>query len=268
MFRALKPFPNFESRYQGQAGNLPIAFPGVIDNLAQSGISGYDPNLLAGMTVPLGAQISIWIPQTIEDGSASEGPPTVNALYQYQILWRARTIKDYVLGQTEAQTTNTQSYSSYHIRNNSIGQPEAQGADPTLKRFWLPGAIETIVLQQTEPSGGVPVPSHLRGQYLQPIADPIWVPPLTPSGASAIWQQGAYTVSSSAACGGPSFLVYTTIARGDEFTIIASKIDPDPPWDFTTDDPGDIAFSNTYGNNNGKNFALPTGAILVTTGKV
>ncbi len=268
MIRVLKPFPNFESRYQGVSGTFPIAFPGVLDNFSAAGTEGYDPNLIAGMTVPLGSQISIWIPQTIEDGIAEEGPPIVNALYQYQILWRMRSIKDYNVGQAKGQMTPTQDYSSYHLRNNALGQPQSQGQDPALKRYFLAGAIETIVLTQTEPSGGVPVPSHLRGQYLQTVADPIWVPPLTPSGASAVWQQGAYTRSNTAACGGPSFLIYTTVARGDEMAILASKIDTDNPWDFTATDPGDVAFSNTYGNNNSQNFTLPTGGILVTTGKV
>ena len=52
MARIVKPFANFEARYQGNSAGFPIGFPGVLDRLA--GQNGYDPFLLAAMPMPIG----------------------------------------------------------------------------------------------------------------------------------------------------------------------------------------------------------------------
>ncbi len=53
-------------------------------------------------------------------------------------------------------------------------------------------------------------------------------------------------------------------------SILAYKIPPGegspPDWDFTTVDPGDLAFSNTFGSGNGQNQPNPFTSILVMTG--
>lgn len=265
MFRYLRPFAGFERIYQGKPGNTPIAFPGDLDLFAEKKIIGYDPNLIAGISVPLGARITIWIPQTLAQTGDSD--PVVNALYQYQILWRNRTTRDYRVGQAEGIGTATQNYSNYHLPTSGFGQPEANSPnrDPAQQRYYLPGAIRTVAFEENEPTDGTPGIIHLRGELLQPVADPIWVQPLTPTGQPATWQQGAYVDSSSTAPGGPAYLTFTTDAAGDEMCILASKIDPSPVWDFSSASPADSAFSNTYGTNNGRNPPSQFG-ILVTIG--
>jgi len=260
MCRFLRPFPNFERVYQGQDGTIPIAFPGELDLFAARGVAGYDPNLLAGITVPYGSRVTIWIPQTIAG-------TTVNALYQYQIKWRLRNVRDFRAGQAEAQITPVQNYSSYHLTTSGLGQPESNPPSPTNGRYFLPGATRTIAFEQAEPAAGASGVIHLTGESLQPTLDPIWVQPLTPKGQNAVWQQGVYVGSSHANTGGPSYLTFTCDAEGDEMTILASKIDPgESSWDFTTADPGDLSFSNTYGNGNGQNLPSPFTSILVMTG--
>lgn len=264
MVRYLRPFPNFERVYQGQPGTLPIAFPGDIDQFAARNVVGYDPNLLGAVTVPLGSRVTIWVPQTIAfDGEV----PVVNPLYQYQVLWRMRSLKDFVVGQSQGQVSPLQSYSSYHLATSGFGQPEAvtHPAVPSNQRYYLPGALRTVAFEQTEPTDGTPSVIHLRGEYLQTVNNPIWVPPLTPKGNPAVWQQGAYVGSSNAPQGGPAYMTFTMDAEGDEMCVLASKIDTDPAWDFTVSTPGDLAFSNTFGNNNGFSPQNQTG-ILVTTG--
>lgn len=265
MFRALRPFPNFERVYQGKSGTRPIAFPGTLDLFSEEKVQGYDPNLIGGITVPLGARVTIWIPQTLAQPGDSD--PVVNALYQYQILWRNRTTKDFRVGQATGIGSAIQSYSSYHLPTSGLGQPQNNSSSPSpaLQRYYLPGAMRTVAFEQTEPVGTVPGVIHLRGELLQPVGDPVWVPPLTPGGNDALWQQGAYLESASANAGGPAYFTFTTDAEGDEMTILASKIDPSTPWDFTAAAPGDGAFSNTYGTNNGANNPAQYG-ILVTTG--
>lgn len=265
MFRYLRPFQNFERIYQGKPGATPIAFPGTLDLFAEKKVVGYDPNLLGAITVPLGARVTIWIPQTL--AQTGEGDPTVSALYQYQILWRNRTTRDFRVGQAEGVGNAQQSYSSFHLPTSGLGQPQTNSfpSDPTQQRFFLPGALRTVAFEQQEPVGTVPSVIHLRGEYLQPVGDPVWVPPLTPQGNDGLWQQGAYLDSASQNAGGPAYFTFTTDAEGDEMTILASKIDPSTPWDFTADAPGDGSFSNTYGTNNGQNPPAQYG-ILVTTG--
>lgn len=265
MCRFLRPFPNFERVYQGKDGSIPIAFPGELDLFAQRGVVGYDPNLLSAITVPYGSRVTIWIPQTIA-GYA------VNALYQYQILWRMRNVRDFRAGQAEGQVTPVQNYSGYHLTTSGFGQPEVAAAQPNTQnsRHFLPGATKTHAFVETEASLGLPAIINLTGEMLVPTLDPIWVQPLTPKGNPGIWQQGTYVASSHANNGGPSWLTFTCDAMGDEMSILAYKIPPGEgpftAWDFTTPDPGDLSFSNTYGNGNGQNSQSPFTSILVTTG--
>ena len=264
MFRYLRPFPNFERMYQGKPGNRPIAFPGVLDLFADKKVVGYDPDLIGGITVPLGSRVTIWIPQTLGQMDL-DFPPAVNALYQYQILWRDRNTRDFRVGQAEGIGNAQQSYSSFHLPTSGFGQAQNNPASPGDQRYFLPGAIRTVAFEQAEPVGTVPSVIHLRGEYLQPVGDPVWIPPLTPTGTDGVWQQGSYLDSASANAGGPAYFTFTTDAEGDEMMILASKISPSTPWDFTTDAPGDGSFSNTYGTNNGQNPPAQYG-ILVATG--
>lgn len=265
MCRFLRPFPNFERVYQGKDGTLPIAFPGTLDLFAARSVQGYDPNLIAGITVPMGSRITIWIPQTIAGY-------IVNALYRYQIVWRLRNVRDYRAGQADGQVSATQNYSSYHLTTSGLGQPEVNASPPSAlnQRYFLPGSTRTVAFEQAEPPLGQAGVIHLTGELLQPTLNPIWTQPLTPSGSLATWQQGTYVGSSQANTGGPSWLTFTCDADGDEMCLLAYKIPPEegstPAWDFTTSDPGDLAFSNTFGNGNGQNAPNPFTSILVMTG--
>jgi len=264
MFQQLRPFPNFERVYQGVDGTVPIAFPGVLDLFAERGVQGFDPNLIGGITVPYGSRVTIWIPQTIAGY-------TVNPLYRYQIIWRLRSVRDFRAGQEEGQVSSVQGYSSYHLKTSGLGQPEQNPpSSGATKRYFIPGSTRTVAFEQSEPTLGQPGVVHLTGEMLQPTLNPIWVQPLTPQGKNAVWQQGVYVGSSFPNTGGPSWLTFTCDAEGDEMGILAYKIPPDvgspPPWDFTSSSPGDLSFSNTYGNGNGQNQPSPHTSILVTTG--
>lgn len=262
--RFLKPFSGFEQIYQGKPSSQPVAFPGGLDLYAQKKAVGYDPDLSAGMTVPLGALVRIWIPLTISGG-------TVLSLYQYQIIWRLRTVADFVTGQSTGQVSSVQAYSGYHLGIDPFGQPDATDANNKLKRYFLPGAMQTAAFPQAQPSGplaGQPGVVQLQGQVLQPIATSSWKPPLTPAGRDAAWQQGVYPDANPLAFG-PAFVMYEFEAMGDEMAILASRSDAteDTTWDFTTSEgDGDKPFSTTYGNNAGASAVNPYSAILVMVG--
>ncbi len=261
--RFLKPFKGFEQVYQGESGSRPIAFPGTLDLYAQKKLPGYDPFLLAGVTVPLGAQVRIWIPLTISGGEAFPR-------YNYQIVWRLRTVNDFITGQGTGQVSAVQTYSAYHLGVGPLGQPESIGS-ASAERYFLPGALETAIFPQAQPAdllAGSPGVLQLQGQVLQPVATPTWLPPLTATGKEAAWQQGVYP-SSNALATSPTFLMYELEAQGDELSIFATRAsaDTESAWDFTknTDD-GDLSFSTTYGNDNGAAAVSPYTAILLMVG--
>lgn len=255
--RYLKPFPNFEKVYQGKPSTVPIAFPGTLD--LNAGKPGYDPNLLAALSVPLGSRVLIWIPLTLSGEN-------VSPVYQYQIVWRLQTVTSFIQGQSTGQVSNEQSYSSYHLGVGPYGQPESL-LDPATKRYFLPGAVRTMGFPQTEPSDGAPAVTHLLGQVLQPLASPVWTQPYTPAGGLGTFQQGVYPEPGGNETG-PSFMVYSFPAEGDELMILATRINPTDgqTWDFTSSEPGDGSFSETYGDSNGASNASPFTAILVMTG--
>ncbi len=257
----LKPFPGFEQVYQGQPGSKPIAFPGVLDSYAKKKLPGYDPNLLAGLTCPLGARVRLWIPLALSGAG-------LNSVYQYQVIWRMRTIVDFVTGQEMGQVSPAQAYSGYHIGIGPYGQPEVL-LDPATKRYFLPGSMETAVYPQaqpTSPNAGTPGVVQLQGQLLQPSTSALWTAPLTPSGVDASWQQGVYPINNSIVSA-PSFVMYEFEAKGDEMSILATRIDgsDEVVWDFTSDE-DDGAFSSTYGNSSGQAAVSPYSAIMVMFG--
>lgn len=85
--KVLKPFPDFETVYQGKTHTTPVAFPGTLD--PQAGQEGYASTLLAGIPVPLGAQLQIWVPACFTpDGSTQ-------VLYRYEFVFRLRSLRDF-----------------------------------------------------------------------------------------------------------------------------------------------------------------------------
>lgn len=259
----LKPFPGFERVYQGKPARTPIAFPGELDLYAKKKLPGYDPDLLAGFPVPMGARVRLWIPLTISGGATAPN-------YQYQIVWRLRTINDFLKGQGSGQVDATQEYPNYHIGTGPLGQPETIDSSTKLQRYFLPGGMQTSAFlqpQPTAPNAGQAGVVQLQGQVLQPIASAAWVPPLTPAGRDGAWQQGVYPDLNALATS-PTFVMYELDAQGDQLAIFATRIgaDEDTAWDFTVNEDGDKSFSTTYGNNDGSSTASPYTAIMIMVG--
>lgn len=285
MARILQPFPNFEARYQGQPATIPIAFPGTIDRRAELGVKGFDPHLIAGIPVPMGARVMIWIPLTLLDY-------TVFQPYQYQIIWRLNSIGDFT--DAFAQNVPRDQIGAYHLKRRELGVPN-DPVDLNTKRVVIPAAIQTIAYEQPEPSTDPTVYDngviHLRGQNIIPLGTlgdqgfgtPVWQGPLLPPPLPgppevAIITQGIFPFTEGPTTGpnnagipgGPIYEPFWFDAEGDEMMIFARRVfvDDDPAnanWDFT--DPNlDQGFSNTFGTNNGTRPRLETVGIFVFTG--
>ena len=122
MFQVIRPMPNFESIYQGVAGTVPIAFPGVL--APEAGRPGFDPNLLAGIPVPLGSRLLVQIPMTIDTY-------TPIADYAYQFIWRTRNqtaVAEAILSGRQA--------SPYHLPSEVPGRKESSLSPDDL--FFIP----------------------------------------------------------------------------------------------------------------------------------
>lgn len=246
MFQVIRPMPNFESIYQGLAGTIPIAFPGVL--APEAGRPGFDPNLLAGIPVPLGSRLLVQIPMTID-----QYVPVAD--YAYQFIWRTRNqtaVAEAILAGRQA--------SPYHLPSEAPGRKEFASATDDL--FFIPAASDVEVFEQPEPGVGAATLNVKQQRYIPQITS-AWVQPRTPSGAAGIWQQGAYQFSTAVDPSGPSWVPLWLDASGDEMMILVYKVNSGVNWDFSG---VDLAFSNTYGTNDGGLPNNPNVGILVSSG--
>ncbi len=233
--------------YQGKSGTFPIAFPGTLD--PDAGKAGFSPTLLAGIPVPLGARLLVQIPMVVETYSSVPN-------YGYQFLWRIRNQQAFV-----AAITAGRQVGGFHLPSQQVGRKESQLSSSNL--FFIPGASDVEVFEQTEPVGFSPAALNVRQQIYVPKLADSWVQPLTESGESAVWQQGAYQFSSNVNCSGPTWFPLWLDAGGDELLILVYKTDSGTDWDFSGVDQG---FSNTYGNNDGGLPLNPNIGILLSSG--
>ena len=253
--RILKPFANFEGVYQGQSTEIPIAFPGILDE--DAGEPGFSPDLIKGIAMPFGCRVCIWIPQTIF-GYVSP------VRYTYQICWRLRNPQDYQNDVVRNREFGTQS--TYSLPKQEVGVP----ADPTdpanTKRFVLPAAMQGLAYEQPEPAGDlVNGLVNVRGQ-LWTTDGALWNAPLTPNGTTGVITQGIFPEILGGDAGqGPVFFPLWFDAEGNEMIIFAQRRDivMGQTWDFGG---ADRAFSNTYGTDDGARAPLDTVGIYVFTG--
>src|SRR5690606_25631683 len=118
--RVFRPLLNFESVYEGQSGDIPIAIPGQLDQ--DAGKTGFDANVLAGIPVTFGAKMVIWMP-TIFNFTISDG--FVVRPYRYTIVWRLRNLRDFRTRRAP-----------YHFPRQSFGENN---------EFIIPSGVNTVI---------------------------------------------------------------------------------------------------------------------------
>lgn len=256
--RVLKPPDNFEDTYQGlSAVNVPIAIPGTLD--FRAGQRGYDPALMAGIPIPIGTRLLLWLPQAI----AVEGFPTTP--YEYRIMWRLRTQDD--TNEAANRSPPGQVGLVGHLNQALPGVPADNGANPndqTQERIVIPCALHSILFEQNEPAGTfLDVTNNLRGERYS-VRGQSYAPDGTGeapfvvgSGSRAIASQGVYASpgSGTGLFGGPTYLPWMVDAMGDEYILLVSRSDAGTPnWDFASTDFG---FSRLFGTANGTRNPIP-----------
>lgn len=247
--KIIKPFRDFEQVYQGQRVDTPIAIPGNLDPLA--GKPGFDSNLLAGVPVPLGSKLILWMPTIYIQLGASQ---LEDIQYQYRIVWRLRNLQDFAL--TRA---------AYHFPRQSPG---------VSSQYVVPSAGHSILWEQTPVVGPSGTPrfqtkTEFHSQsVMESISFPSTVvkPPLVPSGAQGSFQQG---IGTGGLLGSNQTVSYNAVqfdVVGDEFMVLVTRkprINSDETWDFGDTDSG---FSAFFGTANGMRQPIKDLGIYVMTG--
>lgn len=231
--KVLKPFPDFETVYQGKTHTTPVAFPGTLD--PQAGQEGYASTLLAGIPVPLGAQLQIWVPACFTpDGSTQ-------VLYRYEFVFRLRSLRDFRNPAAGAPRP------PWHLAEQRPGQPDTSDpANPV--RFVIPGAVAGIQFPAEEVAGFAQAIINVRDAQYAPIASGIQAP-LAPDGSNGVVQQGILDPGvAPGAAGDPIFTPFAMPAYGDELIVLAYPPSNLGNWDFAG---SDLAFSYIYGTGNG-----------------
>lgn len=300
--KIIKPFTGFEDKYNGldPEGN-PIAIPGSLD--PHAGEAGYDPNLLAGIPVPMGARIFLWLPRYFP---TTYGVAALN--YRYRFVWRLRSLPE----------QNAQKPSHFGLRLKGTEQETYSGGDPEIaslnagagERFVIPAAFESVQIINNKfyitdvgngptpiqkgttsgsaalnPSGQDPADIAVVQARTNTYADAGYQAPLSPEypgpvsgtpkqGAAGLLSQGYYpdqagwvtnsvTKNQGYAAGG-QYVLYDTEVKGDELLLLLDReTGATGAWDFTG---ADRNVSRILGTDGGTKKPVPTLGIYLLTG--
>lgn len=251
--RILRPYPHFEAVYQGQDADVPIMFTEngkALDSLAAAGTAGYDPQLVAGLSVPMGARIVLYIPFVA--WLRGREVSTVNR-YEWRILWRLRNVFDYRNARIP-----------YHYPKQGQGVPDTSVVPPASPvRVVLPAAHNPIVYAGNEPSQMIdgrfpPANQSIYIEQLLPTNFPFLKRPLNPGGVSGTIMQGVADPGNPIfgdTALVPEYIIHEVQAVGDEMLIAVRRpvVDDAPDWDFTAPPAtgSDFLFSLELGNASG-----------------
>jgi hypothetical protein len=244
----LRPYVDFEDDYQGNSAAYPVMFTEeqeALDN--QAGEPGYDPDLVKGLSVPMGARCLIWLPDTKSIFSISDQRP-----YQWNIIWRLRNVFDY-----------RKDRKRYHYPKQSAGFPyQGDGS----ARVVLPCAVQSIVYNDP-----APVPASgtafntMYYDVVQVRADGRSVRPFVPGGGNGVVQQGVTPINGAKTNAFPTYALHEVQAAGDELLIAARRdVTDEPNWDFTDGTGVDRGFSTAFGKGSGQQ--LPDLGVYVHVG--
>lgn len=239
----LRPFPGFESVYQGQPVSVPIAIPGSLDSLA--GKSEYDENLIAGTPVPFGSKLVVWLPTILRPVAAPQNFQVIK--YRYLFVWRMRNLRDFKATRTpyhiprETKGANSQAVLPASVNALAFESSRTDSFD-------FQGSSQPLSDTTTYPEAIIPESFIAASSGVNPLRAP-----LTPSGTEAAIQQGVTTAREN------SEVFYTCFqvdALGDEILILVNRDDDSgETWDFSAPGGGfggiDFQFSQLFGDNNG-----------------
>lgn len=238
LVRTLRPPPDYETVYDGSGGAIP--FPGRVDESA--GKAGFDPNLLAGLPVPLGSRILLWLPMITSTADPVQTEPDQG--YIYKIVFRLRNPRDF---RNPGQGGVRQ---PYHFPKQSPGVPDTTVL-ANQARFVIPACAWVVAYQQSETfsANGPFAQIRMYPEGIMPNQQQTGVAtsPADPT-AVAVVQQGVFdpaVVPASKSTAQPAWLPLFLDACGDDMLILFQKVLRGVTvdnWDFSGDDAAVPAF--------------------------
>jgi hypothetical protein len=226
----LRPFPGFGPVYTGKTalGWIMLTEGNALDEFA--GQPGYPTELLAGLRVPMGARLQIWLPHIY----TVQADPSQVQTYNYTLIYRLRNLVEYRTSQTRGP---------WHSPN-SVGVPDTTiGTQP---RVLKPAGYRTVTVQGTAPSAPPSQTSRiLMSCYPSDVTPFSGNPPvgfpLAPDGNPGIIQSGVLdpAVFGPHPAASPFFDIINDVALGDELLIAVWRpviVDVSNNWNFATID--------------------------------
>ncbi len=253
LLQVLRPVDDFETVYQARPAGIPIAFPGGLDD--EAGDPLVADNLQKGLSVPMGAEVLLWVPFC----AAYDGVTTQTELYEYQVIWRIRNIRDFRTARKP-----------YHFPVQAAGVPDTSVV-PAESRSIIPAA-DWSAARQAPPVAPTEIGTTQAQYYsdrLVPRAGGITSSPLDASGSATALTQGLFDPAvETGVADDPIFVpMYLGRAAGDEMIILARRVNEGAgPWDFASASDLDFPFSNVYGTRDGARTPREHVGIYVMTG--
>jgi hypothetical protein len=226
----LRPFQGAPLVYEGQPSNgwMMLTEGDALDEMA--GQPGYPAELLAGLRVPMGARLQIWLPHIY----TKQGTPSNVQTYNYSICYRLRNLLEF---QTDPTRGPWHSANSVGVTDTTPGT----GGPRVLK----PAGYRSVVVQGTAPS---PPPDQTRivmSAYPSDVTPFAGNPPagfpLAPDGNMGIIQSGVLDPNGLLGiqpAASPLFDIINDVALGDELLIGVwrPQIAAAMTWDFNNAD--------------------------------
>lgn len=139
MAKILRPFTGWEDVYDGQSALRPLMFTESGRALDPSaGKPGFDPKLVRGTHVPMGATVNLWLPAVLPDDYIDDQGI---GLYKYLVTWRLRSVYD---------RRNTRG--PYHYPKQGLGYPDTTAPAGSQARVMRPAAFAPAVYTISMPS--------------------------------------------------------------------------------------------------------------------
>ncbi len=244
--RVLKPFSTFATVFQGQsvAGIGIFLTPDGVFHDPLAGRPGYAPNLVAGLPVPLGARIVLWLPKVFWIDESVPQTPVFYA-YQYAVSWRLRSHADH----------SQQSKIPFHIPRQIAGVAETVITPGD--RFVIPAGENAVVYNSADPASiAAAADQDLRAELLR-VSGVSVKPSIAPDGTIAVEQQGVLPASSTFPSRHyPAWSVHELAAEGDELVLQVGRgfVTGTENWDFTANTGADRLFSDFFGSGLGASY--------------
>lgn len=239
IWSVLRPFTNFEADYEGEPSTTPImmtpvlAGPGGIVLAEYAGKSGYSPNLVAGLSVPYGARVTIWLPMV----------PNEDVVYRYGFIWRVKSAAEMVARGRELDF--------HQATRTGLGVPDTTFSAPQDARVVIPAAYQSVIYNQEEPDiDSSPTAFAVQHSLAELIGVRVaeQAGPLLPGGGAGDVEQGVLDPTNFGVERMPLWQTYDLQALGDELLVtVTRETDGTPNWGFDSGS-ADHAFALLFGH--------------------